>query len=55
MVQNFEYLVVYLTACGKRTGLYKGMNKYELDALLERLIKDGCTVEKVEIVRKVGL
>lgn len=55
MVNNFEYMIVYVTPMGKRAGLYKGMDKAELDRMLESLRQDGCTVEKVEIVRRVGV
>jgi hypothetical protein len=51
----FEYMIVYLTPRGKRAGLYKGMDKEELDRILESLKNDGCSVEKVEIVRRAGV
>lgn len=53
--QNYEYMIVYLTPYGKRAGLYRGMNKEELDIILEKLKNDGCTIEKVEIVRRVSV
>ena len=55
MGHNFEYMIVYVTPKGKRAGLYKGMNKEELDSILESLKRDGCTVEKIEIVRRAGV
>jgi hypothetical protein len=55
MDYSFEYMIVYLTPSGKRAGLYKGMNKDELDKVLESLKMDGCIVEKVEIVRRAGV
>lgn len=55
MVQKFEYMIVYLTPHGKRAGLYRGMNKKELDSILDSLRKEGCKIEKVEIVRIAGV
>lgn len=55
MEQNYEYMIVYLTPYGKRAGLYRGMNKEELGMILNNLKEDGCTIEKVEIVRRAGV
>jgi hypothetical protein len=55
MGTNFEYMIVYITPMGKHVGLYKGMDKEELDSLLASLKKEGCTVEKLEIIRRTGV
>ena len=54
--QIYEYIIVYLTAQGRRAGIYKGMDHQELDRVVNSLKQEGCTVEKVEIVRsRIGV
>ncbi|NLM45508.1 MAG: hypothetical protein GX200_01710 [Firmicutes bacterium] len=52
MKHSFEYIITYVTPAGKRAGIYKSMQKEELDTLLQKLQVEGCTVEKVEIIRR---
>ncbi|NLN06432.1 MAG: hypothetical protein GX167_02295 [Firmicutes bacterium] len=52
MKHSFEYIIIYATPAGKRAGIYKSMQKEELDTLLQKLQTDGCIVEKVEIIRR---
>ena len=55
MGQIFEYMIFYLTVQGRRAGIYKGMDHQELDRIINSLKQEGCTVEKVEIVRRIGI
>ena len=52
MASVFEYMIVYRSPSGQRAGLYKGMDKDELDQVLSELKESGCIVEKVEIIRR---
>ena len=54
MCTNFEYIVVYRTPAGQQAALYKGMNAKELDCIINSLKQEGCTLEKVEIVRRIS-
>ncbi|HHX75629.1 MAG TPA: hypothetical protein GX699_12055 [Firmicutes bacterium] len=52
MIHSFEYIIIYATPAGKRAGIFKSMRKKELDAILQKLQADGCSVEKVKIIRR---
>ncbi|MDW7650203.1 MAG: hypothetical protein SCK29_00670 [Bacillota bacterium] len=55
MYTNYEYIIVYRTPEGQQAALYKGMDPEELDSIISGLKEEGCTLEKVEIVRKIGV
>ena len=54
MDQRFEYMIRYRTATGKTAGLYKGMDKKELDQVIGSLRGEGCVIETVEIIRRTS-
>lgn len=51
-MDRFEYMVVYRTLQGQLAGIYKEMNKEQLDKLLQQLQEEGCVVNSVEIKRR---
>lgn len=44
-------MIVYTTPKGRRVALYKGMEQKELERLLKRLRREGCKIEKIDIIR----
>ena len=51
-VDRYEYMVVYHTQQGQQAGIYKEMNKAQLDKLLQQLEEEGCVINSVEIIRR---
>lgn len=54
MAAIFEYMIVYQKPGGQRVGLYKGMDQDELEKVIRGIQADGCTVEKMEIIRRTN-
>lgn len=54
-MNGYEYVIVYQTPGGQRAGMFKAMEKEELNQVIRKLCSEGCTVEKVEIVRRANV
>ena len=52
MANTFEYMIVYRSSSGQRAGLFKTMNKDELDKVINELKSNGCFIEKIDIIRR---